>query len=60
MVVMKNHLENRSSNCLRKYRIFFVFGLVLLCAQVYLAYTFLALENENQQKIGKSWFDEVK
>ncbi|XP_011505061.1 PREDICTED: xylosyltransferase oxt [Ceratosolen solmsi marchali] len=53
MVVMKTHLENRSSICLRKYRIFFVFGLVLLCTQVYLAYTFLALENENQEKIGK-------
>ncbi|XP_001604139.2 xylosyltransferase oxt [Nasonia vitripennis] len=59
MVVMKTHLENRSSNCLRKYRIFFVCGLVLLCAQVYLAYNFLALENESQQRPGKATLEET-
>lgn len=48
MATGKSQPDNRSSNCLRKYRIFFVFGITILCVQVYLAYTFFALENETR------------
>ncbi|XP_015587358.1 xylosyltransferase oxt [Cephus cinctus] len=49
MAVAKGHLDGRSSSCLRKYRIFFVFGITILVAQVYLAYMFFALENEDRK-----------
>ncbi|XP_033231945.1 xylosyltransferase oxt [Belonocnema kinseyi] len=49
MVAPRQWLDSRSTNCLRKYRIFFVFGISILCIQVYLAYTFLTLENEDQR-----------
>ncbi|KAJ8684173.1 hypothetical protein QAD02_019965 [Eretmocerus hayati] len=58
MTVLKGHLENRSSNCLRKYRMFFALGVLLLCTQIYLAYNFLALEHESQQGPGKVFSDE--
>ncbi|XP_014225440.1 xylosyltransferase oxt [Trichogramma pretiosum] len=45
---MKGHLEHRWTSCLRRYRFFFACGVVLLCGQLYLAYNFLALENESR------------
>ncbi|XP_012268134.2 xylosyltransferase oxt [Athalia rosae] len=48
MATAKRQFDNRSSNCLRKYKIFFVFGITILCVQVYLAYTFFAFENESR------------
>ncbi|XP_058802558.1 xylosyltransferase oxt isoform X3 [Phymastichus coffea] len=59
MVMTRVHLESRSSSCLRKYRLFFGLGIVLLCAQIYLAYTFLAFENQGLQTPGnKPFLDE--
>lgn len=58
MVVMRVMSDNRSSNCLKKYRIFFVFGVFSLCAQVYLAYVFLALDNGDQH-LARQRTDEV-
>ncbi|XP_046624533.1 xylosyltransferase oxt [Neodiprion virginianus] len=55
----KNQHDNRSSNCLRKYRIFFVFGIAILCVQVYLAYTFFALESENRRVIKSSLNNDI-
>ncbi|XP_063992970.1 xylosyltransferase oxt [Diachasmimorpha longicaudata] len=46
MATGKSHLEGRSSTCLRKYRIFVIFVGTILCVQVYLAYSFLRLENQ--------------
>ena len=67
MVVIKNHFELRSSQylkyaILKKYRIFFIFGIILLCTQVYLAFSFLSLENNNQyqnQKLNSFYKDQV-
>ncbi|KAF3430149.1 hypothetical protein E2986_06506 [Frieseomelitta varia] len=44
MVMTKNHSISRSSSCLRKYRILFVFGITVLCVQIYLAHIFFGLE----------------
>ncbi|XP_011302816.1 xylosyltransferase oxt [Fopius arisanus] len=46
MAATKNQLEGRSSTCVRKYRIFVIFVGTILCVQVYLAYSFLRLENQ--------------
>ena len=44
MVMTKNHSITRSSNCLRKYRMLFVFGITVLCVQIYLAHMFFGWE----------------
>lgn len=49
MVIAKNHSISRSSSCLRKYRILFVFGITVLCVQIYLAHTFFGLEIRNRK-----------
>ncbi|CAK9821316.1 Xylosyltransferase oxt [Anthophora retusa] len=49
MVITKNHSISRSSSCLRKYRILFVFGITVLCVQIYLAHTFFGLEIRNRK-----------
>ncbi|XP_015432599.1 PREDICTED: xylosyltransferase oxt [Dufourea novaeangliae] len=54
MVITKNHSISRSSSCLRKYRILFLFGITVLCIQIYLAHTFFGLEIRNQKSSGLS------
>ncbi|XP_076766039.1 xylosyltransferase oxt isoform X1 [Xylocopa sonorina] len=49
MVLTKPHSISRSSSCLRKYRILFVFGITILCVQIYLAHTFFGLEIRNRK-----------
>lgn len=49
MVVARHLLDSRSTNCVRKYKIFFIIGISILCIQVYLAYSFLTLENEDRK-----------
>ncbi|XP_012284899.1 xylosyltransferase oxt [Orussus abietinus] len=49
MASSKSQLNGRSSSCFRKYRIFVVFVGTILCVQLYLAYTFFALENEDRR-----------
>ncbi|XP_076626071.1 xylosyltransferase oxt isoform X2 [Colletes latitarsis] len=49
MVITKNNSINRSSSCLRKYRILFVFGITVLCVQIYLAHMFFGLEIRNRK-----------
>ncbi|XP_076384790.1 xylosyltransferase oxt [Megalopta genalis] len=49
MVITKNHSISRSSSCLRKYRILFLFGITVLCIQIYLAHTFFGLEIRNRK-----------
>ncbi|XP_033317275.1 xylosyltransferase oxt [Bombus bifarius] len=49
MVIPKNHSISRSSSCLRKYRILFVFGITVLCVQIYLAHIFFGLEIRNRK-----------
>nr|XP_012137551.1 PREDICTED: xylosyltransferase oxt isoform X2 [Megachile rotundata] len=49
MAITKNHSITRSSSCLRKYRILFVFGITVLCVQIYLAHTFFGLEIRNRK-----------
>ena len=44
MVMTKNHSITRSSSCLRKYRMLFVFGITVLCVQIYLAHMFFGWE----------------
>lgn len=45
--MMKSHSVGRSSSCLRKYRILFVFGITVLCIQIYLAHMFFGIEIRN-------------
>lgn len=49
MVITRNHSINRSSSCLRKYRMIFVFGITVLCVQIYLAHMFFGLEIRNRK-----------
>ncbi|XP_076246321.1 xylosyltransferase oxt [Calliopsis andreniformis] len=49
MVMTKNHSISRSSSCLRKYRMLFVFGFTVLCVQIYLAHTFFGFEIRNRK-----------
>ncbi|XP_044597603.1 xylosyltransferase oxt isoform X3 [Cotesia glomerata] len=50
-------LEGRSSNCLRKYRIFFIIVGTIMCVQIYLAYSFFKLQNQDHTSVRS--FDEV-
>lgn len=45
----KSHTVGRSSSCLRKYRILFVFGITVLCVQIYLAHIFFGLETRSHK-----------
>lgn len=53
MAMTRGQFEGRSSGCFRKYRIFLVFFITILCIQVYLAYTFITLENDNLDSSGE-------
>ncbi|XP_026671974.1 xylosyltransferase oxt isoform X2 [Ceratina calcarata] len=59
MVLTKTHSISRSSSCLRKYRILFVFGITVLCVQIYLAHTFFGLEIRNRKSSRLSSGDEL-
>ncbi|XP_034946782.1 xylosyltransferase oxt [Chelonus insularis] len=54
MAVTKGILEGRTSSCLRKYRIFFVIVSAIMCIQIYLAYSFFILDNQNGRSIQPS------
>lgn len=48
MPSVKNHPGGRSSSCLRKYRLVFAFGIIMLCVQVYL-HTFFGLVSDKSK-----------
>ncbi|KAK0163016.1 hypothetical protein PV327_006732 [Microctonus hyperodae] len=54
MATTKGQLEGRFTSCLRKYRIFFVVVGTILCVQLYLAYSFFKLDNQNDASIRTS------
>lgn len=59
MAMARGQFEGRSSSCLRKYRIFLIFVMTILCIQVYLAYVFITLDN-NDRDSSKVSSGEVK
>ncbi|XP_014216073.1 xylosyltransferase oxt [Copidosoma floridanum] len=59
MVAMRTQLENRYSNCLCRYRTFFVLGLVFFCVQIYLACTYFPhASSKKHHHSGRAFPDE--